>query len=502
MSAEHDIRSALRAEADRYDPADDGWTGIHSGVGAACARRRRRVVGGVLGAVAVSVLALGAATSLSDRDTDVDAGPFSTEPTTATTEATTPRTTETTTPPTSVAPVAEEAVFPGIWPFANQEAVDRYEDGDARFEDPAATAEAFARDYVGMLDPVVQDVRAAAPDSSDVSLDLVPKGEDGKPVPDGGARTTVLLRPYPTSYGVDVWTVISASSDDLVLDEPSRGDEASGGVVRVRGQGTGYEGHVKAEVRQDGMQLGSNLGEEIGITGSMGELGPLSLDVPFTTPSEPGGAVLVTTDTGRDGVGVPEFTVVRVHFAEPSPVPPADPVAPEAGDEPPGRQRCVQIPESADVGDASMVVTIYLICDAAVATNADVSSDGSFLAVTRVVPRSEGVLQASLQALLQGTQPGEAGVLSSVFSADTADVLRSVTIVDGTAIVDLDARLTQVANGASTSFGSPLFLGQLTRTVLQFPTVEAVEYRLDGSCQAFGEWLQSGVCETFPRANG
>jgi hypothetical protein len=83
--------------------------------------------------------------------------------------------------------------------------------------------------------------------------------------------------------------------------------------VAVRGEATGYEGTVVAEVRADGMLAGESLGAEVGIAGSMGEMGPLDLDV--AVPGAAGtGAVVVTTDTGRD-VGVWEATVVRVAFA-------------------------------------------------------------------------------------------------------------------------------------------------------------------------------------------
>jgi hypothetical protein len=53
--------------------------------------------------------------------------------------------------------------------------------------------------------------------------------------------------------------------------------------------------------------------------------------------------------------------------------------------------------------------------------------------------------------------------------------------------------LRSVIPNASTSAGSRL-LSQLDATVFQFPTVTSVTYRIDGSCQAFGEWLQVDGC--------
>jgi hypothetical protein len=256
----------------------------------------------------------------------------------------------------------------------------------------------------------------------------------------------------------------------------------------VRGEATGYEGTVLAQVRQDGMRAGESLGEAVGIAGSMGALGPLELDVAFRPPTEPTGALVLTTDTGLGGVGVPEATVVRVAFAEVVERTEGGAAAPCAAPAPPG-----------PVDDDSMEVVVYLACEAEVATNPDAGADEVFVAVTRVVPRSVGVLRAALGELLSGTTPSEeeAG-LTSIFSADTADVLGDVTIDDGTAVIDLRATV----DNASTSAGSLVFSGQLNRTVFQFPTVERVEYRLDGSCEAFWEWLQVGGCQVVERDDG
>ncbi len=54
---------------------------------------------------------------------------------------------------------------------------------------------------------------------------------------------------------------------------------------------------------------------------------------------------------------------------------------------------------------------------------------------------------------------------------------------------------------ASTSAGSEMLLAQLGATVFQFPTVASVEYRIEGSCDAFFEWLQRG-CEVIERPGG
>ena len=45
---------------------------------------------------------------------------------------------------------------------------------------------------------------------------------------------------------------------------------------------------------------------------------------------------------------------------------------------------------------------------------------------------------------------------------------------------------------ATSSAGSEQLLSSLDSTVFRVPNVTAVEYRLNGSCDAFWEWLQRG----------
>lgn len=111
-------------------------------------------------------------------------------------------------------------------------------------------------------------------------------------------------------------------------------------------------------------------------------------------------------------------------------------------------------------------------------------------AVVREVPRAGP--RAALEALLRGPTAAErAAGLHSWFSDSTAGALRGVELRDGLLVVDFRG-LDRLIPNASTSFGSTLLLSALDSTVLQFPEVRSVEYRLDGSCDAFGEWLQRG----------
>jgi spore germination protein GerM len=128
------------------------------------------------------------------------------------------------------------------------------------------------------------------------------------------------------------------------------------------------------------------------------------------------------------------------------------------------------------------------------------AADLSVVGVTRVVPQSEAVLRAALHELLAGPTAAEqrAG-LTSLFSAATKDMLKIVTVDDaGLAVVDFHDLRTVIPN-ASGSTASTQLLRELDGTVFQFPSVRSVEYRIEGSCPAFFEWLQR-PCEFRERS--
>ncbi|MFO7894893.1 MAG: GerMN domain-containing protein [Longimicrobiales bacterium] len=119
----------------------------------------------------------------------------------------------------------------------------------------------------------------------------------------------------------------------------------------------------------------------------------------------------------------------------------------------------------------------------------------------RAVPAETDALSMALEELLKGpTRADEAtGPLYSWFSGETAGMLRRVTLTDGFAVVEFED-LRPVIPNASTSAGSTMLLGQLEATVFQFPEVRRVEFRIDGSCEAFMAWLQRG-CVPLPRSD-
>lgn len=106
-------------------------------------------------------------------------------------------------------------------------------------------------------------------------------------------------------------------------------------------------------------------------------------------------------------------------------------------------------------------------------------------------PDTPDSLRAALESLVAGPRPEERSRgLTSWFGEETRDVLGEVRTESGVAVVDFRRSLPDLIPGAGSSAGSEILLSALDSTVFQFPSVEAVEYRLAGSCEAFWSWLQ------------
>jgi hypothetical protein len=155
--------------------------------------------------------------------------------------------------------------------------------------------------------------------------------------------------------------------------------------------------------------------------------------------------------------------------------------------------------------NALLAATLLILaaCDrdnsGAVPTIADSAPADSLPAAPVAVPDPGGELRAELGRVLAG-QPAEtdADTIQSWFSASTAHALRSVTVDSaGHAIVDFHDLRTIIPN-ASSSAGSTILLQELNTAVFRVPGIRSVEYRIDGSCDAFWEWLQYG-CQTVTR---
>jgi hypothetical protein len=338
-----------------------------------------------------------------------------------------------------------------IWPFGSGE----------RYTDPVDAAAAFATDYLAFRDPVVGELLQGDARSGEVEIRPSERG----PV------TTVLVRQLS---GEDTWSVLGAVAADIEVTAPEAGAEVRS-PVDVAGRALAFEGHVAVEVRQDGDAgpIGAGF-----VTGGGDELRPFEGTIAFDPPTERYGALVFLSKSAEDG-RTWQAAAVRVRLGG------GELALGECGGFEPGHPA---------LAAGEMEATVWFTCDP------DGAAEPNPIAVRRAVPRTEGVLRASLESLLAGpTQVEREAGITSWFSPATQGLLAGVSITDGRAAVDFAGDLRTMIPNASTSAGSALLLSELDATVLQFRSVDMVEYRLDGSCEAFGEWLQIDGCEVRTR---
>lgn len=85
----------------------------------------------------------------------------------------------------------------------------------------------------------------------------------------------------------------------------------------------------------------------------------------------------------------------------------------------------------------------------------------------------------------------------SFFGAASADALESVDIAGTHATLDFNDRI--VVNNANTATGSIIFQAELLYNVFQMHEVDTVEFRIDGSCEAWSNLLQDTGCRIYTR---
>ena len=115
----------------------------------------------------------------------------------------------------------------------------------------------------------------------------------------------------------------------------------------------------------------------------------------------------------------------------------------------------------------------------------------------RAVRPGDDPIRVAFDELVAGPTASETSSGAfSFFSAETAGAVRSARLQDGRLVVDFDDfRAVLTPAGANTSCGSAGLLAELSSTAFQFTDVDAVRYELEGSCDAFGEWLQRECIE-------
>lgn len=155
---------------------------------------------------------------------------------------------------------------------------------------------------------------------------------------------------------------------------------------------------------------------------------------------------------------------------------------------PPAPPECREPAPTAGVG---MVLTVFYTCGPSTTPTAD-----KF--VYREVPSSDLVLTRTMEELVKGPDVVERAVgFVSFFSEETEDAFAGVTLNAGRATIDF--RGLETIDNISTASGSEFFLANLNANVFQFGTIDAVEYRLNGSCDQFWNLLQRD-CQLMTRA--
>jgi hypothetical protein len=161
--------------------------------------------------------------------------------------------------------------------------------------------------------------------------------------------------------------------------------------------------------------------------------------------------------------------------------PPVEPTAPPTPDEPTAPPMADDEPPA-----GTAPIRIFLL------TGEEDSCGGAGRFVERRVPATEAVATAALRELFAGATAEEKAAGLGGFGPETAELLRSMRIEDGTAYVDLVADL--LPDSVGTLCGGTAFQAMVGETLLQFPTIERYVVALDGDPRAFVEVMQ-GACE-------
>jgi hypothetical protein len=124
---------------------------------------------------------------------------------------------------------------------------------------------------------------------------------------------------------------------------------------------------------------------------------------------------------------------------------------------------------------------------------------GRALVIDQDLPLPSVVAEVIRQTL-EGPTAGElSNGFTSFFSDESADALESVTFSESSGLTVIDFNEGVTVNNASTSTGSEIFLGELLANVFQFDEVRSVEFRINGSCEAFWAFLQGDGCPVIDR---
>ncbi len=194
--------------------------------------------------------------------------------------------TPTATPESTALPFPELLAFPEllVWPRFEPETWPRTPDeAAAGFAQQVARGERAA------------EPRPAVQSDTTATAELPRLAEDGSPF---GLASTIHMQQVQLADGTLTWVVISAQSDDIVVESPMAGELLADGAVVV-GEGQGFEGTIVFQIEdQDGL-----LGSAFAQGGALGENLPFETQLPFNERPASGDWATLTgfTDSAADG---------------------------------------------------------------------------------------------------------------------------------------------------------------------------------------------------------
>ena len=112
-------------------------------------------------------------------------------------------------------------------------------------------------------------------------------------------------------------------------------------------------------------------------------------------------------------------------------------------------------------------------------------------AVTRAVPVTPAVASAALRALFRGvTETEKSAGYESLFSEETANILKKINIKSGVAYVNLTDEVRTKLGNATSSCGRATFFAQTEQTLMQFTAVKKVVFAISDSPKEFYAWME------------
>lgn len=124
-----------------------------------------------------------------------------------------------------------------------------------------------------------------------------------------GPASVVMVRQLADD---DSWWVIGAANCDIDIVQPDGGEEVESPLV-LTGSALAFEGTVNVSILADG--VAEPIGEGF-VTGSgSGEKGPFAGEIPFESPGEGWGTLLLYTVSAEDG-GVHTMGAIRIRFGD------------------------------------------------------------------------------------------------------------------------------------------------------------------------------------------